>query len=157
MVVKVIPPLLDSWKATEPAGFVGVSEPGAIMDTVAVAVTGWPEPTGFGATFKPVEVAACPTSSSPDAVDVAPVNLESPEYMARICTPSEEVPYAAVQPAVPECESELHARLAAAQAAMVVQVLPPSVDCWNTTVPVGLNGLSDPGPFTVTVAWALRG
>jgi len=64
---QVVPPSSDDWKSTVAVGAVGLSEPGGSIDTVAVAVTGWPVTAGIGAIARLVLVAAWLIATSADA------------------------------------------------------------------------------------------
>jgi hypothetical protein len=58
MPVQMTPPSVEYLKATDPVGASVLSEPGAVIDMVAVAVTDWPETELSGARATAVVVCA---------------------------------------------------------------------------------------------------
>jgi hypothetical protein len=79
MPLQVSPPSVEYRKSTDPVGAPVLSEPGAVIDTVAVAVTDWPETELSGARATAVVVCAVFTTWVTGVSEVDPSKLPSPE------------------------------------------------------------------------------
>jgi hypothetical protein len=63
MSPQMVPPSVEYWKATDPVGPAGLSEPGEEIETVALSSTGCPDTDGLGVWVSEVPVAAWSTVS----------------------------------------------------------------------------------------------
>ena len=79
MSFQLSPPSVEYWKSTVPVGAPGLSEPGAVINKVAVAVTDWPETELIGASATAVVVCAGFTTWVTGVAEVDPSKLPSPE------------------------------------------------------------------------------
>jgi hypothetical protein len=79
MTLQMTPASLEYWKSTDPVGASVLSEPGAVIDTDEVAVTGWPETELSGARATAVVVCAGFTTWVTGVREVDPSKLPSPE------------------------------------------------------------------------------
>jgi hypothetical protein len=60
---QVVPPSAEYWKSTVPEGPAGMSDPGAVTETVALSPMGCPDTETPGVAVIDVEVPAGPTAS----------------------------------------------------------------------------------------------
>jgi hypothetical protein len=138
--------------STVPVGATGLSDPGEEIVNPAVAVRVCPVTTvGFTTAVTPVLVAARFTVWV-IAGEVDPVKLPSPEYTVRISSPEKNAANACAQEEVPRWVIEFQARASVAHPVTPPQMVPPSVEYWKATDPVGPAGLSEPGEEMDTVA-----
>jgi hypothetical protein len=79
MPLQMTPASLEYKKSADPVGASVLSDPGAVIDMVAVAVTDWPETELSGARATVVAVCAVFTTWVTGVTEVDPSKLPSPE------------------------------------------------------------------------------
>ena len=101
MSLQLSPLSVEYWKSTVPVGALGVSDPGVVIRTVAVAVTACPETVEVGEKITDEDVSAELTTWVTGGAEIDPSKFPSPEYTARTWSPLDVSSKAVAQVAVP--------------------------------------------------------